>query len=125
MGSAVGTIRKIVIAGITYDVAADSNFTFNRNKFEKEGQATTGKNLIKRTKRVQTVEGELSLTPQDMESLNTAANSLADQTLAIELADGSVYKATGEVNFESYETDSGKGKITLIPRRDWTPFLAD
>ena len=125
MSANVGTIRKAVIDGITFDVFADANLTFNRSKFETEGQATTGKTMMKMTRRVQTIEGlTLATTPAEMETLNSKAEGLADVTLSIELADGSVYKATGRIYFENYESETGKSAVTLIPGGDWTPFLS-
>ena len=126
MGNTTGTIRKAVIDGITFDVFADANITFNRTAYEIEGQATTGKNMMKMTKRVQTIESlDLAVTPKEMETLKSKSESLADVTLSVELADASVYKATGRVYFESYESETGKATCTLIPVRDWQPFLAD
>jgi hypothetical protein len=52
--SNVGTIRKVVIDGVTYDAFADSDITFNKSKYTVEGVATTGRTLSKRTQRVQT-----------------------------------------------------------------------
>ena len=125
MGENVGTLRKCVIDGVSYDVFADTNITFNRSAYEVEGQATTGKTFYKRTKRVRTAESiGLATTPAKMEELASKANSLADKTLAFELADGSNYKATGQINFENYESESGKSTVQFIPSGDWTPFLA-
>jgi hypothetical protein len=58
-----------------------------------------------------------------MESLKTKCESLADETMSVTLADGSVYRCTGRANFESYESETGKSKLKLIPRKTWTPFL--
>lgn len=125
MGTATGSLRRVTIAGRTYDVYGDTNITFNRNKFEKEGQATTGKTLVKFTLRVRTVESvNFATTPGEMEALNAVAEGLAAVPMSFELADGSIYRGTGHVNFESYESETGKSTCTLIPEGDWTPFLA-
>lgn len=125
----VGTIRKIVINGVTYDVPNDINITFNRSSFETEGTATSGKTMIKKTRRVPTLESVvLMTTPAEMEELNSVAEGLADATFSVELADGTVYKSTGQINYENYETEEGKSTITFIPAKTkdaWTPFLAD
>jgi hypothetical protein len=120
-----GSIRKCTLDGITGDVPADCNVNFNRNQYEKEGSATSGNNRIKVTKRVQNIEGlEWAVTGAEMESLNAVADKiLTNVTMSIELADTSVYRATGQVYFENYESDTGKAKITLIPKRPWRPFL--
>ena len=123
--SNVGTIRKVVIDGVTFDAFADSDITFNKSKYTVEGVATTGINLTKRTKRVQTIEGlTLAVSPSEFVNLTAKADSLADKTFSIELADGSVFKATGQINFENYTSMDGKASIQLIPIRDWTEFLA-
>jgi len=125
MGQNTGSLRKVTLNGRTFDVYGDTNITFNRNRFEKEGQATTGETLIKTTIRVQTVESlDLATTPAEMEALNDIANSLASITMAFELADGSVYRGSGQVNYENYESETGKSTCTLIPKGDWTPFVA-
>lgn len=125
MGNNVGTIRKVVIDGVTYDVYADTNITFNYSKYTVEGMATTGDTLYKMTKRVQTIEGlGLATTPAQMNELAGKADSLADSTLSIELADGSVFKASGKINFESYESETGKTTVQLIPKGVWSEFLA-
>jgi hypothetical protein len=122
-----GTPRKMIIAGVTYDVAADSNFTFNRSEFEKEGVATSGKTMIKMTRRVPTIESvTLITTLEEVEALKNVADSIADTTISVEFADGSVYKTTGQINFENYETEEGKSTFTIIPAKTkeaWTPFL--
>jgi len=125
MGNNVGTPRKIVIDGITFDIFPDTNVTFNIGNYEIEGQATTGDTLYKRTKKVQTKEGiTLAVNPQKLAQLEEKANSLADKTFAVEYADGTTYRATGQINLENWESESGKASITMIPKRNWTKFDA-
>lgn len=125
MGDNVGTLRKVVIDGVTFDTYPDVDITFNISRFTVEGMATTGRTLMKFTRRVQTIEGVvLATNPAEMVSLKNKADSLADKTLSLELADGSVFKATGQVNFENYTSQDGKSNVQLIPKNDWTEFLA-
>lgn len=125
MAGNIGSIRKVVIDGITFDVTLDADITFNYSQYTIEGQATSGENMTKRTKRVQTIEGlVIACTAAEMVTLAGKADSLADKTLSIELADGSVFKSAGQINFENYTSQDGKANIQLIPRRAWTPFLA-
>lgn len=126
MGDNVGTLRKTVLDGVTFDIHLDVNITFNISQYEIEGQATTGRTLMKRTKRVQTIESlTLAVNPAELVDLQGKADSLADKTMSVELADGSVFKATGQINFENYESETGKATVTLIPKNGWTEFLAD
>jgi hypothetical protein len=120
-----GSIRQLRLRGISLDVAADCNITFNRSKYEKDASATSGDNRFKVTKRVQKIEGlEVNTTPAEMELLDAVAGTvLTNVTMSIELADTSVYRASGQVFFDTYESMDGKSKVTLLPKRDWTPFL--
>lgn len=124
----VGTIRKVVIDGVTYDVPADINITFNRSSFETEGTPSSGKTMIKKKRRVPTIENLVLLTtPEEMETLNGIAEGLPDVPFSVELADGSVYKSAGQLNYENYESEEGKSTFTFIPAKTkdaWTPFLA-
>src|SRR4030042_1108333 len=119
MSDNVGTLRKIVIDGITFDVFADTNVEFNPSKFKTEGMPTTGKTMFKMTRVVMEKKGiGIATAHAEMETLKEKAESLADVTLAVEYADGSVYRATGRIDFEGYESDSGKSTIRMIPVRD-------
>jgi hypothetical protein len=125
MGNTVGSIRKVVIDGVTYDVIGDANAKHNASRFETEGVATSGKTMMKMKKRVPTIESvDLATFPADMVALKAKAESLADVTLSIEYADGSIFKSSGRINFESWESESGKSAVMLIPSKDWTEFLA-
>jgi hypothetical protein len=123
--SVVGTPRKFILDGVSYDLKADANITYNASAYENEGIATSGKTLQKKSKRVQTKESvTLSVIPAEVEELKKKSDSLASKTMAVTYADGSTYRATGQVNFESWESDEGTATLTLIPDKDWTPFIA-
>ena len=121
----VGTVRKVVLNCRTFDVPLDVDVTFNYSQYTIEGVATTGRTLQKRTKRVQTLEGlVIACSAAEMVDLAEMADSLPDKTFSIELADGSVFKTSGQINFENYTSAEGKANIQLIPTYAWTPFLA-
>lgn len=124
MGDQSGTIRKLTIDAITFDVPADINITFNRSKYTIEGMPTSGRPIMKFTKRVQTMNSVPVITnPAEMETLNDKSESIADKTFAIELADGSTYRATGQFNYENFETESNRSAIQIIPKGPWTPVV--
>ena len=127
MGNDTGTVRKLVLDGVSYDVPADINITFNRSSFEIEGVPTTGKTVMKYTRRVPTMESVVVMTnPAEMEDLNSKSETLADITIAVELADGSTYRTTGRIYFENYESEEGRSAITIIPAKTknaWTPVV--
>jgi len=125
MGEATGTIRKAVIDGVSFDVMADASITFLRSNYEKEATPTSGDPLIKMTKRNQNIESlDLGCTPSEMETLSDLANNIDSVPLSLELADTSTYKAVGHINFEGYESETGKITVTLIPTSEWTPALS-
>ncbi len=128
MGNDTGTVKRVNIEGVPYDVPADINITFNRSGFTIEAIATNGKTINKYIRRVQTMESiPLMTAPAEMEELNSVAETLADVTLSVELADGSSYKTTGRINFESYESEEGRSAVTFIPSKSknaWTPILS-
>jgi|ADurb_Total_1013_FD_contig_41_665620_length_784_multi_4_in_0_out_0_2 hypothetical protein len=123
-----GTVRKVVINGATYDVPADINITFNRSSFTTEGVATSGRTMYKMTRRVPTMESVVLMTdPSEAEALRAVAESLADATIAVELADGSTYRTSGKINYENWETEENRSAIVIIPSKvkdAWTPFIA-
>jgi hypothetical protein len=125
MGEATGTLRKVTLDGVTFNVRSDTNINFKRTDFQKEGIATSGKTLIKMTKRIQDIESvDLGVTPDELEDLRVKADSLTEMPMSLELADGSIYRSTGHITFDAYESESGKVSLHLIPTGEWTPFLA-
>jgi hypothetical protein len=126
MGNNVGSLRKCVLDGVTYDVMSDCNVTFKNSGREMEFISTSGKTLYKMKKLVKSVESlELGCTPREHDAIAALAEGLAEITLSFTLAEGTTYKAKGKIGYEGYESESGKVKIKLIPNGDWTPFYAD
>ena len=118
----VGTPKKVTIDGTTFDVMADANFSQIKGRFANENVPTSGKNLTKKTVR-----------PQNVESVNVAANSeeaellkqFSERTfnypISYEIASGDVFRAVGGINFESHDTETGVAAIQLLPE-DKTGF---
>ena len=126
MGDNVGTLKKVVIDGVSYDVFVDINVSFTPTRFKREDIPTSGRTLHKMTKRVRKMEDiTIAASPAEVEALASKAESLASKTIAVEFADGSIYRATGQIDFDKWESQDGKGTVTLIPDKDWTPFLAN
>jgi hypothetical protein len=123
-----GTIRKLTIDGVSYDVPADINITFNRSSFETEGVPTSGRTMFKMTRRVPTMESVVLMTdPAEAEALKNVAEGLADIPISVELADGSTYRTTGKIFYENWETEENRSAVTVIPNKTkdaWTAFLS-
>ena len=128
MGNSSGTIRKLLINGVSYDVPADINITFNRSSLTIEGMPTSGRTMFKYTRKIPTMEGVvIEAGPAEAEALAAGAEVLADKTFAVELADGSTYRTTGRYNYENWETEENRHAIIIIPNKTknaWTPFVA-
>jgi len=119
----VGTVKKIIIGGITYAVPADVNLTVNLSSYVTEGMPTSGDTVFKKTKRVPTIEGADIITSfKEAASLKTVAESLANTTLAVVFADNTTYRSTGQINFENFESETGRSKVTLIPSTSVDPW---
>ena len=121
-----GTPRKLTLDGVSYDVAADTNITLNLSPFETEGVASSGRTMMKRTKRTQTAEGiPILASPTEQDQLRVLAERLDVFPMAVTLEDGAVWRTTGNINFESVETEENRASITIIPDRSpdgWALF---
>ena len=126
MGS--GTPRKLTLDGVSYDVAADVNITLNLSPFETEGVPSSGRTMMKRTVRTQTAESIVILaTPTEQDQLRVLAERLDVFPAAITMADGAVWRTTGNINFESVESEENRATIVIIPDRSpdgWSLFAA-
>lgn len=124
MGKVVGSIRKVTIDGVSFNAAADADFKQTRGSFANEAIATSGENMRKMVKRVETTEGvDLITTPADYETLKEKADSGKDFPMSYTTADGSVYRADGWIEVESRSTADGKTGVKMFPRGTWEAFL--
>jgi len=119
-----GSLRKLTIEGISYNVASDANFTEMLTSFENSMIASSGKNMRKMVKRVKTVEGVVLLTNADERiALIAVAESIDDLKLSYTNAAGDTYKAEGTIEIEAHETEENKTNCIMLPRGDWTAFV--
>jgi hypothetical protein len=120
-----GSNRKLTIEGVSYEIAADANFSEMISSFENSMIPTSGSNMRKMIKRVNTVEGVVLVTDADERiALKSVADSIDDVKLSYTNAAGDTYKATGAIEVETNETEENRTNCILLPRGDWTPFVA-
>ncbi len=125
MADVTGTLRKVTLAGITYDVFADSNVKSTPSSHENTAIPTSGRNMRKMVARVQSREGlTLVANGAEQEALKALSQNTEDITMSYETAAGDVFRATGFIEFESHETEENRASITMHPRQDWSSFLA-
>lgn len=120
-----GTLLKVTLDGITFDVAADTNVTETGSGVENEGVPSSGRNMRKMTKRVQTREGITLLANGDeRELLQSLSERRADFPMSYTTAAGDVYRAQGWIEFENRETEENRATIQMHPRNGWDAFVA-
>lgn len=125
MGNGSGSIRKITLNGITYDVMADSNFNETGSAHENDRIPTSGASFKKMTKRVQKVESVVvKANPDERQLLKAQSDALTDFPMSYTTADGSVRRANGSIFFENRETEENRATLQLHPSGDWEEFVA-
>lgn len=126
MGDVSGTIRKVVLDGVTYDAMGDANISEIGGAYENEGVPTSGRNIKKMTRRVENRENVvLACNGAERALLKELSERLTDFTMSYMTAGGDVYRATGWIEFENRETEENRATIQLHPRGTWDPFLAN
>ena len=115
-----GSIRKVLINGLSFNAAADANFA-KTPKLEKEAIPHSGGNMVKVTNASGQVESvKLTCTPIEHDILEGFADDLNSFSMSYEVADGSVYRTTGTIMLDNYESEENSVEITMIPEsRTW------
>lgn len=125
MSDVAGTLRRVTLDGVTFDVPADVNVTEVGSGFLNESIPSSGRNMRKMTKRAQNREGVVVLcNGAERELLQELAERLSDFPMSYETAGGDVYRAIGGIEFESRETEENRAAIQLLPRNGWDAFIA-
>lgn len=128
MGEASGTLRGVTLDGLAFRVPADINVTLNLSEYENENIPTSGKSVNKKTLRSPDAEGVVLIAnPVEQETLRDLAGRLEAFPISAELADGSVWRTTGTINFENVETQENRATVRIMPDRAtnaWELFAA-
>lgn len=123
MGNQVGTPRKLLIDGPSYDVRADNDST-KKPKTEKEGIATSGPTYQKITKVPEQHESvTITTTPEQNKQIEDIADSGAVVPISYTLADGTVWRCNGFIISEGRSSAEGTTTITMVAETEWTPFF--
>lgn len=125
MARVAGSIRKLTIEGIPFDVAADGNLSDMMNEFENSAIPTSGIAMPKKVKRVAMIEGVVLITDGGSKDvLVSYADGLAELKFSIEYASGDIKKAQGIFNIESDESEENRTTIAIHPTIAPTRFNA-
>lgn len=118
MGRTSGTVRKLTLDGVTYSVKADADITVNLSPFETEMVPSSGPSMKKMTVRNPSIEGiPILADPLEADTLRGLAEQLDNFPMSLELADGSILRGEGAINFESYTTAESIAMVQLHPDR--------
>lgn len=120
-----GSIRKVTLNGLAFNASADANFA-KTPKVEKEAVPHSGGNMVKRTTASGNVEGaKLICTPVEYDTLEGFADDLDSFSMSYEMADGSVFRTTGQISLDNYESEEHSVEVTMIPETGtWELFAA-
>lgn len=119
-----GTIKTISISGVSFDVAADANLS-RSPAIEKEGVPSSGRTMIKTTKKPALVEGVVIIANgEEQDTLETIVESNEEISLSYTTAADDTYRNTGTINIESMETEEGRVTLSMIPTtgKRWAYF---
>jgi hypothetical protein len=120
---AAGSIRKVILDGISYVTAADSNISEIGSAYENSSVPTSGVNMRKMVRRTELRENiVLIVDDQEREALRELSDRLEDIPMSYETAGGSTFRADGWIEFENRETEENRATIKMIPRRGWDLF---
>ncbi len=110
-----GSIRKTMIDGLPFNVAADANVA-KTPEITKEPVRHSGGNMVKVTLATGNVESlTLILTPSEYQALKDISEKLETVTISYTTADGSVWRCVGDVNLDNYESEENRCDVTYIP----------
>lgn len=120
-----GSLRKVTLDGVTYDASADADAPQVRGQYDVEAHATSGRNMMKMTRRVEEVDSiDLITNEAEFEALKTLSEKTDDFPMSYTTASGAVYRATGRINLGKRQTSDGKTPVKLLPRQNWDAFLS-
>ena len=120
-----GSIRKVLIDGLSFNAAADGNFA-KTPKVEKEPVRHSGGNMIKVTLASGNVESvKLICSPAEYDILQGKADEQDSFAMSYEMADGSVWRTSGAIMLDNHESEENSVEITMIPETGtWDLFAA-
>ena len=121
--SKAGSTRKLVLAGISFNVMADSDANKTSGVLN-EATRHSGGNSQKQT----LLPGDINSVTVDastaeVEQLETLAKSVVDIPMSITYIDGSVYSSPGFITLAEHTSQDNKIDVTMFPRSgSWSRF---
>lgn len=124
MSKVSGSILKLTLDGVTYDVMHDSNFGEVGSAFENTAVPTSGGNMKKMQRRAQIVESVIvAAGGEERVALKSLAERLDNFPISYTTASGDVFRTKGFIEFAKRDTEENRAELKLIPESEWQPFL--
>lgn len=124
MNKIAGSIRKVTIEGVSYDTAADVDFSQVAGRYTNDVIATSGCNMRKMIKRSETLDSvELLTSEAEFNALKAISERTDDISMSYVTASGAVYRASGWIEVEKRGTQEGKTSLKMFPRNSWEPMF--
>ncbi len=112
----VGSIKKVSVDGIEYDVAADADVERQPSRFLNELIQTSGKPMIKQTLQEQSFKGVPIIgTASQEESLRFSQEKGTPFPMAIQYASGVIFQIVGIINITGSSSGTGKITVDILP----------
>ncbi len=123
MSDVAGTIKKVTLDGVTYDVPADIDVTEMGSGFENSMIPTSGRNILKQVTRAEIREGVVLIAnDQEMDVLTALAEQQIPFPMSYQTAGGSIKRATGWIEFTNRTTAENRATLILLPQGKWATF---
>ncbi len=117
MADVSGTLRKLTIDGVTYDVFADTNVNAIPTQYENTAVPTSGRSMQKKVRRVATRESvTVACNADEQEVLQELDEGTDSFTISYQTAAGETWSTTGFISFESHETEENKATSSIASR---------
>lgn len=124
MSDIAGSIRKLTLDGVSYDVFSDADVSEVGSRFENTALTTSGRTILKQSKRVETRDSVVvACNAAEREQLRSLADRGTEFSMSYETADKAVYRAVGFINFNNRTTQEMRAELQLIPVGEWEAFL--
>ena len=118
-----GSIQKLSLDGIPFNVKADADFSMPLSKFEKEQLATSGEPITIKKKRVREVEGiNIQCTGEEAEVLRVLDERSVPFKISFTEADQTTWRCIGHISTGARTTMEINAEIMIKPQSDWEVF---
>jgi hypothetical protein len=125
MAGVSGTLRKVKVAGLVFNCAADADINELLSLYENSAVNHSSGAAQKKVRRASTRESVVLITSASERSLlEEIANRFDFYALVYIDAEGNEYQSNGFIQIEGNTTQENRTTIQMIPSKEWVTFLA-